>query len=88
MDGMIDEVRIYDRVLDEDEVAQNFGVKLRGAAIEPGSKIATTWDALNSEDLTFSLLITSTRIAWERRHPCLQFRAHFYPFLGRNRRKR
>ena len=43
MDGMIDEVRIYDRVLDEDEVAQNFGVKLRGAAVEPGSKIATTW---------------------------------------------
>jgi hypothetical protein len=43
LDEMIDEVRIYDRVLDEDEVAQNFEVELRGTAIEPGSKLATTW---------------------------------------------
>lgn len=43
LDGMIDEVRIYDRVLDADEVAQNFEVQARGAAVEPGSKLATTW---------------------------------------------
>ncbi len=43
LDGMIDEVRIYDRALDEDEVAQNFEVQARGAAVKPGSKLATTW---------------------------------------------
>ncbi len=43
LDGMIDEVRIYDRVLDADEVDQNFHVESRGLAIEPGSKLATTW---------------------------------------------
>ncbi len=43
LDGMIDEVRIYDRILDEDEVAQNFEVKSRGAAVELVSKLATTW---------------------------------------------
>ena len=43
LDGMVDEVRIYNRVLDEDEVAQNFHVESRGLAVEPGSKLATTW---------------------------------------------
>jgi len=43
LDGMMDEVRVYDRVLDEDEVKQNFGVKSHEAAITPAGKVAATW---------------------------------------------
>ena len=43
LDGMIDEVRIYNRVLNEDEVAQNFSAKSNKLAVEPTGKLATTW---------------------------------------------
>ena len=38
--GIIDEVRIYDRVLTEDEVNQNMDA---GLAVEPEQKLASTW---------------------------------------------
>ena len=43
LEGMIDEVRVYDRILDADEVEQNFGVLSNDVAVEPGGKLATTW---------------------------------------------
>ncbi len=48
LEGMIDEVRIYDRVLDEDEVAQNFEVKSNELAVEPAGKLATSWGKIKS----------------------------------------
>lgn len=42
--GMIDEVRIYNRVLSADEVEQNFGVTSNElTAIEPVGKVAISW---------------------------------------------
>ena len=42
--GMIDEVRIYDRVLSTEEVKQNFNVKSNVlTAVAPTGKLATTW---------------------------------------------
>jgi len=41
--GIVDEVRLYDRVLDEDEVAQNFSVISNKIAVEPSGKLTTTW---------------------------------------------
>lgn len=46
--GMIDEVRIYDRVLDENEVRRNFEVDSRGTVVEPAGKLATSWGKLKS----------------------------------------
>jgi hypothetical protein len=46
--GMIDEVRIYDRILDEKEVAQNFKVKSNKLAVEPGGKLPISWGVLKS----------------------------------------
>ena len=39
-DGLVDEVRIYDRALDEDEVVQNFDVKYAVTSLD---KLAITW---------------------------------------------
>ena len=39
--GMIDEVRIYDRPLSEEEVQQNMEAK--GISVEPADKLAETW---------------------------------------------
>ena len=44
--GMIDNVRIYDRVLDEDEVMQNFESKSDQLPVEPAGKLSTTWGTL------------------------------------------
>ena len=44
--GMIDNVRIYDRVLDEDEVKQNFESKSDQLPVEPAGKLSTTWGYL------------------------------------------
>lgn len=44
--GMIDEVRIYDRVLSIDEVEQNFIVKSNSMAVAPAGKLATTWSRI------------------------------------------
>ena len=44
--GMIDNVRIYDRILDEDEVAQNFESQSDQLPVEPAGKLSTTWGYL------------------------------------------
>ena len=44
--GMIDNVRIYDRILDEDEVMQNFESKSDQLPVEPAGKLSTTWGHL------------------------------------------
>ena len=47
--GMIDEVRIYNRVLDEKEVKQNFGAKTNKLAVDPAGKLATAWGTMKSQ---------------------------------------
>ena len=42
--GVIDEVLIYERALDEDEVKEVF--QAQGLAVEPGGKLATAWGAI------------------------------------------
>lgn len=44
--GMIDNVRIYDRILDEDEVMQNFESQSDQLPVEPAGKLSTTWGYL------------------------------------------
>ena len=44
--GMIDNVRIYDRILEEDEVMQNFESKSDQLPVEPAGKLSTTWGYL------------------------------------------
>ncbi len=44
--GMIDNVRIYDRILDEDEVMQNFESESDSLPVEPAGKLSTTWGYL------------------------------------------
>ncbi|MGQ9610769.1 MAG: LamG domain-containing protein [bacterium] len=44
--GKIDEVRIYNRVLDAKEVANNFAVKTNKIAVQPRGKLATCWSSL------------------------------------------
>jgi len=46
LNGMVDNVRIYDRVLTEDEVMQNFEAKSDNLPVEPADKLSTTWGAL------------------------------------------
>ena len=43
--GLIDEVRIYDRPLSEDEVIQNYESKV-GLSVEPLDKLSSVWAAL------------------------------------------
>lgn len=44
--GMIDNVRIYDRILDEKEVEQNFESQSDQLPVEPAGKLSTTWGYL------------------------------------------
>ena len=44
--GMIDNVRIYDRILEEDEVKQNFESQSDQLPVEPAGKLSTTWGHL------------------------------------------
>ena len=44
--GMIDNVRIYDRILDEAEVMQNFESESDSLPVEPAGKLSTTWGYL------------------------------------------
>ncbi len=44
--GKIDEVRIYNRVLDAKEVANNFAVKSNKIAVQPKGKLATCWSSI------------------------------------------
>ncbi len=46
LNGMIDNVRIYNRVLSADEVMQNFEAKSDQLPVEPAEKLSTTWGAL------------------------------------------
>jgi hypothetical protein len=46
--GVIDELRIYDKRLSDDEVARNFGVKSNDVAVEPQEKLATLWGSVKS----------------------------------------
>ena len=46
--GMIDNVRIYDRILDEDEVMQNFESQSDQLPVEPAGKLSTTWGYLKA----------------------------------------
>lgn len=46
--GMIDNVRIYDRILDEDEVAQNFESQSDQLPVEPAGKLSATWGYLKA----------------------------------------
>jgi hypothetical protein len=43
MDGMIDEVRIYNRRLSAEEIKKNFGAKSNNVAVQPAGKLTSTW---------------------------------------------
>jgi hypothetical protein len=45
--GIIDEFSVYNRVLDEAEVNQNFNSDT-GLAVEPNDKLAVTWGTLKA----------------------------------------
>jgi len=46
--ALIDNVRIYDRILDEDEVAQNFESQSDQLPVEPAGKLSATWGYLKA----------------------------------------
>ena len=48
MNGIIDDVAIYDRALDADEMAQNFEAEVLSLAVEPAHKLAGTWGAVKA----------------------------------------
>jgi len=48
LNGMVDEVRIYKRVLTAKEVAQNYAVKSNALAVNPSGKLATSWGSMKS----------------------------------------
>jgi len=47
--GKVDEVRVYDRVLTEDEIAKNFNVKSNKMAVEKTGKASICWGVLKTE---------------------------------------
>ena len=47
--GILDEVRIYNRILSEDEIQQNYKVTSNGLAVDSASKLATLWGALKAD---------------------------------------
>jgi len=46
LNGMIDEVRVYDRILTEEEIMQNFENKSNSLAVKPAEKLAVTWGSV------------------------------------------
>ena len=46
MQGAIDEASIYDRMLDDDEVKENFEAGPLDLAVEPAGKLALTWGGI------------------------------------------
>lgn len=48
-DGVVDEVRIYDRPLSEDEIQHNYK-SISQLAVEPNIKIAITWSEIRVKD--------------------------------------
>lgn len=47
--GKVDEVRLYQRILTDAEVKQNFGVKSNVRAVSPGGKATMTWASVKRE---------------------------------------
>jgi len=47
--GIIDEVRIYNRVKNEKEIKQNFNVKSNELAVDTVGKLAITWASIKAE---------------------------------------
>jgi hypothetical protein len=52
LNGMVDDVRLYNRVLSEKGVKQNFNVKSNEMAVKPKDKLATCWGHL--KEITLS----------------------------------
>jgi len=48
LNGMVDEVRIYKRILTEKEVAQNYKAKSNSLAVQPNGKATVTWGTLRT----------------------------------------
>ncbi len=48
--GIIDEVRIYDRALTEDEVQRNYRATSQLIAVEPVNKLSITWGKIRARD--------------------------------------
>ena len=47
--GSIALFRVYDKALDEDEIMQNINAWVAGDAVEPDSKLTTTWGTVKTE---------------------------------------
>ena len=47
--GSVSIIRIYDKALTEDQVNQNIAAWAASAAVEPGSKLTTTWGTVKTE---------------------------------------
>jgi hypothetical protein len=47
--GILDEVRIYDRALDEDEVEQNYNVTSNSMAVDAMGKLIAVWGKVKSD---------------------------------------
>ena len=48
--GILDEVRLYNRALTEEEMKQNFAVKSNSLAIHAAGKLAVTWGTLKNRN--------------------------------------
>jgi len=48
-DGLIDEVRLYNRGLTEAEIQQNYEATAFGAAVNPADKVASMWGKIKSQ---------------------------------------
>ncbi|GIX05944.1 MAG: hypothetical protein KatS3mg115_0347 [Candidatus Poribacteria bacterium] len=46
--GKVDEVRLYNRVLTPEEVAQNYNAQSNSLSVDPRGKLTTTWGALRA----------------------------------------
>jgi hypothetical protein len=44
--GILDEARLYNRALTEEEMKQNFAVERNSLAIHAASRLAATWGAI------------------------------------------
>jgi hypothetical protein len=44
--GILDEVRVYDRALDQDEAKQNYGVQSNRIAVDAAGKLVETWGGI------------------------------------------
>lgn len=49
LNGMVDEVRLYKRVLTQKEVAQNFSAKSNALAVNPSNRLAVAWGSLKGD---------------------------------------